>query len=314
MTIPTALPPLPGTPDVPVGLWNGSLDRLVRGQERGRTRRWSYSAAGSPEAAVGAAVVDLGFAVTAFAWALLDGQVRTWDARGLPRVSGRMGDHAATWARFTTRDARVEIGPDGALDLDVPVAGGRLRASLGIDADRPAVCVTPTPRGGWNATQKVAGERARIRVRAPGVQVTTTGAGWRDWTRGAQDRHTQWRWVAGAGRAGDGRRVGLNVSTGMNAAGPGEDVVWWDGVPHGLEVSSLGPVGDDTAGDWRVTGPGWALDLDSRGARAADENLGVVRSRYVQPIGRFVGTLPDPSGTPVEVVLTGVAEDHVARW
>lgn len=263
---------------------------------------------------MGAAIIDLGYAGTAFAWALVDGQMLTWDARGLPRRSTHLGRHAATPARFEARGANVTIGPGGDLDLDVPVQGGRLRATLAIEPDQPAVCVTPTPRGGWNTTQKVAGERARIRVSAPGVQVTTTGGSWRDWTRGGQDRHTAWRWAAGAGRAADGRRVGLNVSTGMNASGPGEDVVWWDGVPHALAVSGLGPVGDDPAGEWRVSGPGWALHLDPRGARAADENLLVVRSHYVQPVGRLVGTLPDPSGTPVEVDLAGVTEDHVARW
>ena len=57
------------------------------------------------------------------------------------------------------------IGPDGDLDLDVPVDGGRLVASVAVEPDQPVVCVTPTPRGGWNATQKVAG-RAGTRARA----------------------------------------------------------------------------------------------------------------------------------------------------
>ncbi len=310
-----ALPPLPSTPDVPDGLWSGPLDRELARRGRGRTRRWSYTAAGSAEAAVGAAVIDLGYAATAFAWALVDGQVLTWDARGLPRRSTHLGAHAASRARFAVRGASVAIGPGGGLDLDVPVEGGRLRATLAIEPDQPAVCITPTAGGGWNTTQKVAGERARIHVSGPGVQLTTTGGAWRDWTRGAQDRHTTWRWAAGAGRAVDGRRVGMNVSSGMNAAGPGEDVVWWDGVPHPLELSSLAPVvADDPAGDWRVSGPGWALELQAQGVRAADENLWVVRSRYVQPIGRLVGTLPDPAGDPIQVDLVGVTEDHVARW
>lgn len=307
------LPPLPAGHDLPDGLWAGALDRDPRPGRRGRTRRWSYSAAGSDEVAVGAAVVDLGFVATAFAWCLVDGRLLTWDARGLPRVHASLGARADTPSRFRTRGARVVIGPDGDLDLDVPVADGRLVARVGITPDQPAVCVTPTPAGGWNTTQKVAGESARVHVQVPGAQVSVTGGAWRDWTVGAQDRDTTWRWAAGAGRAEDGRRVGLNASTGMNGVAAGEDVVWWDGRPHPLEVAELGPVGR-RAGDWHLAGPGWSLDLASSGARAADENLLVVRSRYVQPVGTFTGTLPDPAGRPVAVRLVGVTEDHLARW
>ena len=208
----------------------------------------------------------------------------------------------------------MAIGPDGDLDLDVPVEGGRLVASVAIEPDQPVVCVTPTPRGGWNATQKVAGERARVRVRTATTQVAVTGGAWRDWTLGAQDRDTTWRWAAAAGTAEDGRRVGLNVSTGMNGAGAGEDVVWWDGVPVPLRLDELGPAGARMTGDWRLAGPDWALDVATVGARAADENLLLVRSRYVQPVGTFTGTLPDPAGRAVPVRLVGVTEDHVARW
>lgn len=308
-----ALPTLPTGGALPEGLWAGALDRHPGEGRRGRTRRWSYTAVGAPEAAAGAAIVDLGFASTAFAWCLVDGQLLTWDARGLPVVSARMGDHAGTAARFRARGARVTIGPDGDMDVDVPVRGGRLRATSAVEPGGAAVCVTPTPRGGWNATQKVAGERARLRVSVPGAQVTTTGATWRDWTLGAQDRDTTWRWAAGAGSDADDRRVGVNVSTGMNGV-VGEDVVWWDGAPHPLVVDHLGPVGDDLRGDWSMHGPGWELVLHAVGARAADENLLLVRSRYVQPVGTFSGTLPGPDGAPVPVELVGVTEDHEARW
>lgn len=307
------LPPVPPGP-APRGLWAGVLDADPRAGRRGRTRRWSYAAAGEPGLAVGAAVVDLGFASTSFAWALVDDRLLTWEARGLPLVSARVGDHAATSSRFHARSARVVIGVDGALDLDVPVDGGRLRATSTVVPGTPAVCVTPTPRGGWNATQKAAGERADLVVATPTGERRATAAGtWRDWTLGAQDRHTTWRWAAGAGTTADGHRVGLNLSTGMNGV-VGEDVVWWDDQPHGLTVDTLAPVDGDARGAWRVAGPGWALDFASTAVREADEDLWLVRSRYVQPVGVFDGTLPGPDGAPVAVRLVGVTEDHEATW
>lgn len=66
------------------------------------------------------------------------------------------------------------------------------------------------------------------------------------------------------------------------------------------------------AGERAPRGPE-RVDRHERGGRVATEDLLLVRSAYVQPIGRFEGALPDPTGHPVEVSLTGVTEDHRAR-
>jgi hypothetical protein len=316
-----ALPPRPAVLTHPDGspldgLWNGDLDvDLVAIRPRsGRLRRWSYTAAGDASVMVGAAVVDTGVAAVAFAWCF-DGQtVHTWDRKGLPGRHGVVGRDARTAASFAKGRDRVTVGADGDLDLDVALPDGRLTARVEVTPDQPAVLVTPTARGGWNATRKAAGERARGTVTVAGRTIDLAGGSWRDWTIGRQDRRTVWRWAAGAGVAGDGRRVGLNVSTGMNDIAAGENVVWWDGVPHALELSDLQPIGADAAADWYLSGPDWRLDFAAAGVRAANENLLVIRSRYVQPVGTFTGSLPDPDGRPVPVELRGVTEDHVAVW
>jgi hypothetical protein len=99
----------------------------------------------------------------------------------------------------------------------------------------------------------------------------------------------------------------------MNAAATGEDVVWWDGVPYPLLVERFEPV-ERREGDWVASGPGWALRFAVAAVRSADERLVLLRSRYVQPIGRFEGTLPAPAGATAAVRLSGVTEDHQARW
>ncbi|MBW3657863.1 MAG: DUF2804 domain-containing protein [Actinobacteria bacterium] len=318
MSLP-ALPPLPAaTTELPPGLTAGRLDvdPVFLGPRRGRVRRWMYAAAGDEVRAVGAAVVDLGFAGTAFVWALVDGQVTTWE-RTRPLARGcRVGSLPAHGGALTGRDT-VRIGGDGSLAIDVLPAGGseRLRARLTAGEVTPAVLVTGTAGGGWNVTQKAAGYAVSGELGWAGATTPFAGGGWRDWTAGRQDRRTSWHWAAGAGATRDGTaRVGLNVSTGMNDAGAGEDVVWWDGVPSPLEASTLAPASGDVAGPWIVAGPGWRLELEPVGVRAADEQLVLVASRYVQPVGRFVGTLPGPDGRPRQVELTGVTERHVARW
>ena len=326
------LPEAPATPVDPEGRllrgrWAGALTRdpAEVGPRRGRLRRWYYVAAGDERAGVGAAVVHLGAVAVAFAWAILDGRTVTWETR---RPLGRDAWVAPTpglvdagahrgGAGLASRGARLHLDGDGGIDLDVPTADGRLRAHVEVQSGvTPVVLSTPTPAGGWNVTQKAAGSAVGGWLEVAGRSHTLgpDAGGWRDWTTGRQDRHTTWRWAAGAGHDQQGLRIGLNVSTGMNGRGPGEDLVWVDGVPHPVEMEHLAPTGGEATGPWRVSGPGWGLRFEPWGVRAADENLVVLRSSYTQPIGRFTGTLPDRDGQPLQVELTGVTEDHLAVW
>jgi hypothetical protein len=301
--------------DLPTGQWAAALDLDVAGlgSRRGRLRRWSYVAAADDEVAAGAAVVDLGYTVASFLWICRDGQVSQWERKGLPGRHGRVPTTAAggeAWFR-AGRD-EVRVGPDGTLHAAVGHHGQRLAVDLAVRPDTPALIVVPTAGGGWNATQKVAGESATGTVTTPAWSHELSGSAWRDYTVGRQDRDTRWRWAAGAGRTDDGR-VGINVSTGMNEHAPGENLVWWDGTPYALPLDRLEPVGAFD-GAWVLSGEGWSLDFQPDGVRAADENLLIVRSRYVQPIGTFRGSLPGPDGRPRTVTLHGVTEDHRARW
>lgn len=296
------------------GLTEGPLreDPLAVGPRTGRARRWSYAAAASPDLALGAAIVELGFVAAAFVWCRTGSGLHTWQRRSPLGLGVSVGSVPDTPAR-STRGGSVVIGPGGSLRIDVPTDAGRLVAGLDADGGSPVTLITGTPAGGWNATEKAAGYAVAGGLSLGGVEHVLDGGGWRDWTAGRQDRRTRWRWAAGAGRTTSGSAVGLNVSTGMNATEDGEDVVWWDGQPAALPVDVLEPV-DRPDGGWRLAGRGWALDFHTEEVRAADERLLLMESRYVQPVGRFTGTLPGPDGVPVPVELQGVTEIHEARW
>lgn len=304
---------------LPPGLTAGGLeaDPLAHGSRRGRRRRWCYAAAGGGDVALGAAVVDLGPVGTAFVWASVEGRTVSWSRKVVLGRGQILGATPRGGASYRGGGARIVIAPSGAIEVDVPTpGGGRLVADVEATAGAvtPAVLATATPGGGWNVTEKAAGYGVSGRLALAGHDHPLVGHGWRDWTAGRQDRRTRWRWAAGGGRTDEGHAVGFNVSTGMNAAGDGEDVVWWDGRPHHLEVTTLGPAGDDLAGPWIVAGADWGLELSPWGVRAADENVVLLRSRYVQPIGRFRGTLPGPDGAAVQVEAVGVTEHHEATW
>lgn len=292
--------------------WLGELDEAVLSEQRrrGRQRQWVYAAAADADVVVGAAVVDIGLGGlgTCFAFCVTSDRQWLWEP-GLVRsvaVDGVAGE-----AHHERRGAAVHITP-AQLQIDVPGDGG-LQATIDLARGTPTSLLTPTPDGGWNATTKTAGQVAAGSVVRDGVARDLEGGAWTDATRGRQDRHTTWRWAAGAGRAHDGRRVGIQASTGMNALGPGEDLVWWNDVASPLPVSHLAPVAEPD-GAWGLAGSGWSLHLEPWGLRAASEGFGPMRSRYHQPVGTWSGTLPDPSGVPTPVTLRGVAEDHEARW
>lgn len=302
------------------GLTAGALetDPLALGARNGRARRWCYAAAGDRELAVGAAAVDLGPVGTVFVWASVAGRSLEWSRTVLLGRGLELGATPRGGARYDGGGGRFVLDGEGGLAVDVPAtSGGRLVATLEVDdtgSVTPAILATGTAGGGWNVTEKAAGYGVSGTIDLHGRRHALDGRGWRDWTAGRQDRRTRWRWAAGGGHSAGGDPVGFNVSTGMNAAGEGEDLVWWDGRPHRLEVTTLRPAGDDPAGPWMVGGPGWGLELTPWGVRSADENLWVLRSSYVQPIGSFRGTLPGPDGVPVPVLATGVTEHHDATW
>lgn len=294
-------------------------DPVLVGPRRGRVRRWTYVATGDGSTIVGAAVVDLGAVGVAFAFAAVDGTVATYEAKRPLGRGVRVGAVPAEPAALRTRSARIDLGGDGSLSLDVPTAHGRLQADVAAaGVVTPLVVSVDTAAGGWNVSQKAAGAptAGRVALGDHEMELAPQAGGWSDWTAGRQDRRTVWRWAAGAGVAADGRRVGVNASTGMNGLAGGEDAVWWDGQPHQLTVEGLEPCGEDPAQAWRLSGgaPAFEITLDPVGVRAADERLLVVTSRYTQPLGTWTGTLPDPVGQPVKVTLAGVAEDHLAIW
>lgn len=320
------LPPLPARLDDPStgivhGLFAGRTpaDPLAFGPHRGRSRRWRYASAGDARTTVGALLFKLGPIGFAYAWLQLGARTDLWErriraGRGFSVDRGLDGQAVAR-----VPGARLRLDADGGFRIDVPIRGnGRLIALVRTEHDvTPAVAVTGTPGGGWNATQKAAGYAVTGWVRRGAGEQVALGAdagGWRDASSGRQDRVTTWRWAMGTGTSTDGRRVGFTTSTGWHA-GSWEDVVWWDGVPHGLTVDRLRPQDEwEQSGDWVVAGPGWELWFEPRGQRAKDERAPFLSSRYVQPMGRFVGSLPDPAGRSVDVRLYGVTEDHVAVW
>jgi hypothetical protein len=123
-----------------------------------------------------------------------------------------------------------------------------------------------------------------------------------DDTAAYYERHTSWRWCAGAGRTVDGRAVAWNLVEGVHdSPSRSERTLWIDGEPREVAPGSFDP---DLRG---VDG----LRFEPEATRQRRENLLLVRSVYRQPFGRFRGELP--GGLLLDWGY-GVMEAHEAWW
>ena len=123
-----------------------------------------------------------------------------------------------------------------------------------------------------------------------------------DDTAAYYERHTHWRWSAGAGRTVDGRLAAWNLVSGVNDPPvDSERTVWLDGLP--AEAPPCVFAADLSSVD--------ELHFESEAELCRDTNLGLVRSSYRQPLGRFSGRLP--GGIELAEGF-GVMEDHDAWW
>lgn len=176
-----------------------------------------------------------------------------------------------------------------------------------------------------------------------------------DWTMGHALMRTQWRWVSlndakatvkllqSQGQAETRtERFGINLSEfvydvvanvqGNDYAVSAENAVWLNGqvVPlhNPIAISPPTDPKDHTTKPWKIKSlvqdPDEFVDLTfyPAGAREDHEDMLVVVSDFVQPYGRFEGTVrvrhPDMSTGVVSVTVSrnafGVVENHLAVW
>ncbi|HXX91874.1 MAG TPA: DUF2804 domain-containing protein [Acidimicrobiales bacterium] len=289
--------------------------RRATGRRAGSWKRWHYIAVAGPDAVAAAAVVDLGWTSSAFAY-LFDRRRRALaadhSALGLPRRTARVSDRPGAGATTTfdgrrTR-VRLERGDGGAWRLSVSAPGLVLDALAAEAPDGATLCaIAPVPGGIVDCTHKT--PRLRVlqgRAVADDVQLDLAGCSAAiDHTSGLLARETEWHWASACGPG-----VALNLTQGFTA--PAENALWVGG-----RIERIGPVSfayDRTRPEdpWRIMSADGAVDLTftPEGRRREDRNLVLAVSRYVQPIGTFAGCC----GGQRFDGLVGVTEHHLARW
>jgi hypothetical protein len=189
----------------------------------------------------------------------------------------------------------------------VDVESDGVRIHLTLEESGGVETASPTSAGHWIWTRKQADVRARGFVELDARRHEIDGVAFIDESAGYHDRHTAWKWSAGNGLTSDGRAVSWNLVAGVHdAPTESERTVWVDGKP-----AEVGPVAFAPDLSQVTFAEGGSLAFTEWAAREEDKNLLLMRSRYRQPFGTFLGMLPGG----IELAQGyGVMEQHDVRW
>jgi hypothetical protein len=292
----------------------GLRDRIAR------RKRWVYAAVATEEMWFSLAIVRTGYAATAFAFAYdLQGNRMMVDRTvlgpaGVALVSDDFHGQGEV-ARFAMGGTRLGMTRRGTtLDFHVRIGDLQLDAAVDEQTGPPAItAIAELGEGLFNGTEKRAllAVRGRARVGQREVVLDAGTAGY-DYTHGLLPRHTQWRWAFALGKASSGEPFGFNVVQGFVGEAECAAFLGAEVVPIAeprFELDLREPMKP-----WRLVGDGIDLAFRPGGVHAQHTNLLVVKSRFVQPVGTFRGTVR-VAGREVAVEgLPGVAEDQDVLW
>jgi len=311
------------------------LSTLRRGPLAALTqeKRWIYVAIVREPWMIALALVDLGYLQTAFGFAYHEGKGLRVDMStipGLPGLSGVRQDGVhridarvrAPGARFAVHERRGEP----VLEVHASTRDLELRCSLDLSRAAPALTAIAPVRGGTvDVTEKrvLAPVRGAALIRGERVDLDG-GVGGFDLTVGLLARETRWNWGFFMGRTESGEPIAMNLVQGF--VGAPECALFGTG-GHGtgghgtgsLHALSEGRFEYDKArlaDPWRVRTERGECDLVFTPGAVHSEalDLGVLRSRFVQPIGAFQGTIQRGTETLRIAHALGVVEDQDVRW
>lgn len=179
---------------------------------------------------------------------------------------------------------------------------------------------TKAGRTGWVYAQKAAGVKAKGRIKSGlgDFDLSAQNAyAHHDFSAGYMRHETWWNWACFSGELADGRKVGLNISCGVNETSYSENCFWLDGkyLPIGLADFEFERGNADS--EWRVFTVDGRLELHFKplGAHVEKVNAILLASDFSQFFGRFNGFIILENGEKLTITdQLGFVEDQFARW
>lgn len=285
-----------------------------------RRKRWVYVAIASGDVWIALAVVRTGYAATAFAFAydLRERRMLVDRTAMAPTFAAEVSDDPSApgpLARFAFSGTELFLsrGAEGVL-VRARVSGLDVEATLDDRSAPPGIVAIARLDGGlMNATEKRALAMVRGRARASDRELSLDGAtaGW-DYTHGLLPRHTRWRWAFALGTDEAGEPLALNLVSGF--VGEAECAAFTRAGVHPLAEPRFDLDVSAPDAPWRLVGDGVDLTFTPGAVHAQRTNLGVVRSRFLQPVGTFAGVVRVADRERRVSGLPGVVEDQDVLW
>ena len=298
--------------------WRDADYRSPLGRRHGRLRRrlaykqFEYFGIVAPDLFAGCALADLGWVGAAFMYVYVPStgamesiSIRRPLGRGLhlthQPVTGHSHLHcrrATAHLRYSAAGRALQVETRSGLEIDASFAEGP-------DHCQPMSLCTQTARNGWVYARKIAGTRVYGQVTGAGVtrDLGEIGAfAHHDYSAGFMRRETFWNWACFSAQVGD-RRLGLNVSCGVNETGFSENCLWLDGARIAIGPTHFDFRRDDLTAPWTVRSACGALDLEfvPCGRHTERLNAGLIASDFRQDFGFFSGRLQPPGHDAIEI-------------
>jgi hypothetical protein len=284
-------------------------------------KRWVYVAIAKPPLLVAACVVDLGYSATAFAFAYDSEQRRLLGDVSAIGMRASMSDTAQEGCDAVFRSKALDVSvrrPAGSTAYHVVVRSRAFTVDAQLDSIGAPPSLTAAARlseSRISTTEKRALLATTGRLEAGGVSRDLDGGlGGYDYTHGLLPRRTRWNWAFLLGTTDRGEPIALNLVEGFmgeaecGAFTPDETVPLSEGRFAFDAKTPLAP--------WSVcTADGTtSLSFSPGAAHVEKKNLLFVRSRFIQPVGTFSGTIGLGSRRVSVAHALGVVEDQDVLW
>ena len=298
--------------------WSALAAPFARGRlwRRLHHKRWHYVALCTERVFCAVAIVDLGWASTAFAYAFDrdDGDMlANFSQDGLPGRA-RLAGHAGGASAFKAGNSRIAIDAVGAgrYGLTLRCEFLEIDAEFGPGAAPLLLACGPVARGSVHATQKSSGLPLTGEVRTWREEYDLAGGvASFDYSNGLLARETAWRWASA-----HTLEMGFNLQAGY--FGGHENALWLDGQLHALAPAHFLYDSSDPLSQWHIFTEDDLLELyfTPEGARRDRRKNLLGSSRYLQPVGTFSGWVRSGPDQPKRIVtrMMGVTEEHASRW
>lgn len=197
-------------------------------------------------------------------------------------------------SRIQFQSNRVQVN-DSDVQIDVSYSN-----AVSFEVYRPAARAYIWSHKDYSREARGTVQYGNRKVKANGVMFVDVNAGY-------HERHTQWRWAAGAGLDQQGRLIAFNAITGLfDTPTNSERTIWIDDVAR-----EVGP--NTFSADLSTVSfaEGGTLTFQPEQLIEQHDNYLVIRSDYFHWFGTYLGTLP--GGIELREAY-GVRERHDAIW